>query len=749
MSTQFNFMKHCLFLLPFVMFFFSAGFTQEIHVSIKGNNRNPGSVDSPLASLEAARDLARKIKTNKSNFSDTTKVIIHGGLYEINSSLILDEQDGGSDEAPVIWIAAAGEDVRISGGRRLSAKEFTPVKNKQILKRLLANAHGKVLEIDLHALGIRNFGKHIQYGHGLSVVASPMELFFKGEPMILAQYPNKGAMKIGAVIDMGSVPRIGDKSNRGAVFTFTDDRHARWAGQEDIWIQGTFNYGFADDYSQIANIDTINKLVKLLKPHLYGVASGTDFQSYKAINILEELDSPGEWYADPNTGMLYFWPPASLKNESIQLSILEEPIVSIEGVRNLRIEGITIEVGRGMGIYMERCNSVVIAGCTIRNLGTCGILMGQGARVLDETTSIDDYKGIPQSREIGSLQNHFYSNNAWNRNAGEQNGILSCEIYNTGSGGVFLSGGDKKTLHRGNSYVENCKVHDYNRRNKFNWSGIIVDGVGNSVRHCEIYNSDWQGIYVHGNDHLFEYNHIHDVTLNSNDTSPWYIGRNPSDRGNVLRYNYFNNCGNPNRMNMGIYCDDSSTDVYVFGNVFNNMKTNHGMLFSNTGWDLVMKNNIIINPISHTAVISAHYYTWAANTGNSLFGKDGLLRKRLEKEIQFNEPPYSTNYPELLTYLDEIKEKEEWAGMRSKGNLFEDNLIVGGPEDPVLLMGGTHAQLSSKNNWRTREDPGFVDMKNENYMLKADAKVFKMIPGFQKIAFEKMGLYIDQYRKEK
>lgn len=749
MSTQFNFMKHCLFLLPFVMFFFSAGFTQEIHVSIKGNNRNPGSVDSPLVSLEAARDLARKIKTNKSNLADTTKVIIHGGLYEINSSLILDEQDGGSDEAPVIWIAAAGEDVRISGGRRLSAKEFTPVKNKQILKRLLANAHGKVLEIDLHALGIRNFGKHIQYGHGLSVVASPMELFFKGAPMILAQYPNKGAMKIGAVIDMGSVPRIGDKSNRGAVFTYTDDRHARWAGQEDIWIQGTFNYGFADDYSQIANIDTINKLVKLLKPHLYGVASGTDFQSYKAINILEELDSPGEWYADPNTGMLYFWPPASLKNESIQLSILEEPIVSIEGVRNLRIEGITIEVGRGMGIYMERCNSVVIAGCTIRNLGTCGILMGQGARVLDETTSIDDYKGIPQSREIGSLQNHFYSNNAWNRNAGEQNGILSCEIYNTGSGGVFLSGGDKKTLHRGNSYVENCKVHDYNRRNKFNWSGIIVDGVGNSVRHCEIYNSDWQGIYVHGNDHLFEYNHIHDVTLNSNDTSPWYIGRNPSDRGNVLRYNYFNNCGNPNRMNMGIYCDDSSTDVYVFGNVFNNMKTNHGMLFSNTGWDLVMKNNIIINPISHTAVISAHYYTWAANTGNTMFGKDGLLRKRLEKEIQFNEPPYSTNYPELLTYLDEIKEKEEWAGMRSKGNLFEDNLIVGGPEDPVLLMGGTHAQLSSKNNWRTREDPGFVDMKNENYMLKADAKVFKMIPGFQKIAFEKIGLYIDQYRKEK
>ena len=460
-------MNHSSFLLAFALFFLSAGFTQEIHVSIKGNDRNPGSIDRPLASLEAARDLARKIKTNGVNTESGTKIIIHGGQYQLNTSLLLDERDGGSDEAPSIWTAAAGEDVRITGGISLSAKKFTPVQNKQARNRLLANVRDNVLEIDLHALGIRNFGKHIQYGHGLSVVASPMELFFNGAPMTLAQYPNKGSMKIGKVIDMGSVPRIGDKSNRGAVFTYTDDRHVTWAGQEDIWIQGTFNYGFADDYSQIANIDTVNKLVKLAKPHLYGVASGMDFQSYTAINILEELDSPGEWYADPNTGMLYFWPPASLKNETIQLSILEAPIISIEGVRNLSIEGITIEVGRGMGIYMERCNSVVIAGCTIRNLGTCGILMGQGARVLDETSSIDDYEGIPQSREIGSLQNHFYSNNAWNRNAGEQNGILSCEIYNTGSGGVFLSGGDKKTLHRGNSYVENCKVHNYNRRNNY------------------------------------------------------------------------------------------------------------------------------------------------------------------------------------------------------------------------------------------------------------------------------------------
>lgn len=734
-------------LFIFSMIFLSIVCAQEIHVAVNGNDHYDGTAERPLASLEAARDLARNYRRNKSVKQTGIRVIVHGGNYPLKSSLLFDEHDSGDVEDTTIWMAAAGEQVRITGGKSIPLSLFKPVKNKQILKRIPLNAHDKVVEVDLKKLGIDDLGEHLQYGHGLPVMPAPLEVFFRDEPMTLARYPNRGNMKIGKIIDPGSVPRTGDKSNRGGVFQYTDDRHARWAGLNNIWIQGTLNYGFADDYIQVASIDTVKKQVTLTKPHLYGIASGMDFQSYTAYNILEELDSPGEWYADHKKGILYFWPPSMNPNDIVQVSLLEDPIIVMEGLKNFRLEGMIIESGRGMGIYMEACQNTIIAGCTMRNLGTCGILMGQGAVSTDESASIDDYKGKSASRQIGGLQNYFYINNAWNRNAGDHNGIVSCDIYNTGSGGVFLSGGDKRTLTRGNSYVENCRIHDYNRRNKFNWAGVIVDGVGNRVSHSEIFNSDWQGIYVHGNDHLFEFNNIHDVTLNSNDTSPWYIGRNPSDRGNVLQYNYFNNCGNPNRMNMGVYCDDSSTDVYVFGNIFNNMKTNHGVLFANTGWDLVMKNNIIINPLSHSAVISAHYYTWAANTGNSMFGKEGLLRKRLEQEVDFKSPPYSTRYPDLLNYLDVIKHNEEWKGMRSRGNLFSENVIVGGPDDPVHLMGGIHAQMKSENNWITKQDPGFENMIAENFSLRADSEVYRRLPGFKKIPFEKIGLYNDKFRK--
>ncbi len=720
---------------------------QSIHVSPKGSDKNPGTKEKPVASLTAAKALVRTHKKTKGISKGGLNVIIHGGIYDLQQTFQLAEEDAGKKDAPITWSAAAGEKVNITGGKTIQPGKFSKVMDKSILNRLEKNAIGNVWQANLRAEGIKNFGNHRQYGHGLPVVPATLELFFNGEPMTLSRYPNKGAMKIGKVADPGSVPRNGDKSNRGALFAYTDSRHKKWVGQQNLWIQGTLNYGFGDDYNPIDYIDTIAGQVKLKKPHIYGVGAGKDFQEYVAINILEELDSPGEWYIDETSGMLYFWPPSDLKGALVQVSMLEDPIIALEGTEHLILKGLTIEAGRGIGVYVERSNYTLVAGCTVRNVGTSGIFMGQGAKLLDENSSIDDYVGEPQSRQIGSFQNHIYSNNVWNRKAGSNNGVLSCDVYNTGSGGIFISGGDKKTLTRGYSYAENCRVYNYTRRNKFTWAGIRVDGCGNRISHNEIFNSDWHGIFVHGNDHVFEYNYIHDVTLNSNDTSPWYIGRNPSDRGNVIRYNYLDNCGNPNRMTMGIYCDDSSTDVYVYGNVFNNMKTDHGVLFSNAGWHLVMKNNIVINPIAHTAVVSASYYTWAAPQAAQMYGNNGLLRKRLEQEVNFKSPPYSTRYPALLPYLDVIVEGKEWEGMRSRGNMLEGNLIVGGPDNPIKLLGGKYAQMDGKNNWVTKEDPGFVDMKNKNFNLKPDAKAFQMIPGFEPIPFDKMGTYKDAYRK--
>lgn len=726
----------------------AAASAQDIYVTVNGNDNNSGTKEKPVRTLTAARDLIRQYKATNDLPKGGITIWIGRGQYDQTSSFVLNENDSGEPDAPIVWRTLPGEDVIVTGGMRILPEKFNKVSNKAILKRLSKNAAQNVLQVKLKKQGIQAFGEIKQYGHAMPVTTSQMEVFFNNEAMTLARYPNEGYIKIGKVIDAGSVPRVRDYSNRGGVFEYTDPRHDVWAGQKDVWFQGTFMYGYADDNILVESIDTQKRQVKLAKPSMYGVGGGRDFRQYVAYNILDELDSPGEWYVDKESGMLYFWPPDDMQAGSVMVSILEDPIICLEGTSYVTIRDLTVEVGRGIGIYIERGTNNLIAGCTVRNVGTSGIFMGQGAKQTFPFVTHDDYEGVPISRRIGNLQGHIYKYTQWDRKAGTNHGILSCDVYNTGSGGIYLSGGSKRKLIPGNNYVENCKVFNYNRRNKFLWSGININGCGNRISHCEIFNSEWQGIYVHGNEHLFEYNNIHHVTLNSDDTSPWYIGRDPSDRGNIIRYNYIHHCGNPDRMNMGIYCDDSSTDVLVYGNVFYKMSTKHGVLFTNSGWDLKMKNNIIIDPISHTAVISAHYYTWYSGGGPSMFGEKGLLRRRLLENVNIYQSPYSDRYPELINYLHPIVDGKEWEGMRARRNVLSGNLIVGGPEDPLHLVGGEHAQCAYVNNFRTDSDPGFVDYENENFNLLPDSEVFDKIPGFKALPFDKMGLYIDPYRKE-
>ena len=732
----------------FFMFFAGiGGYAQDIYVTPSGDNANPGTKEKPVATLEAARDLVRQYKAIHDLPKGGITVWIGQGQYDLIMPLVLNENDSGKPGAPIVWRAIKDERVSITGGRSIPSEKFTVVTNKAITVRLSKEASRHVVQVNLKDLGITDFGQIRQYGHAIAVSPAPLELFFNNEAMPLARYPNEGYIKIGKVLDAGSVPRNRDYSGRGGIFEYTDPRHAVWAGQKDIWFQGSFNYGFADDNVLVESVDIKKKQVKLAMSSLYGVAGGKDFQHYVAQNILDELDTPGEWYLDKDTGILYFWPPGELKGRCIMVSILEEPIICLEGASHITLRDVTVEAGRGIGIYMERGSNNLIAGCTVRNVGTSGIFMGQGAKQTFPSITHDDYQGVPVSRMVGNLQGQIYKYTTWDRKAGSNHGILSCDVYNTGSGGIYLSGGNKRNLIPGNNYVENCKVHNYNRRNKFLWAAINIDGCGNRISHCEIFDSEWQGIYVRGNEHLFEYNHIHHVTLNSNDTSPWYIGRDPSDRGNVVRYNYIHHCGNPERMNMGIYCDDSSTDVLVYGNIFYKMNTNHGVLFSNSGWDLTMKNNIVIEPISVTFEISAHYYTWASAQIVPMLGENGLIRNRLTKSVNIYESPYCERYPELVNYLQPIVDGKEWEGIRARRNILTKNLIVGGSPNPIQLLGGQYAQCDDVNNYRTDSDPGFVDYKNGNFNLQPDSEVFKKIPGFEPLPFNKMGLYTDQYRK--
>jgi hypothetical protein len=710
----------------------------ERYLSPQGDDRNPGTQAAPWRTPEGARDAVRAWrKSQPAGANEAVTIWLRGGTYPLARTFELTKEDGGSAVAPVTYAAYQGETVRLSGGQMISAAAFVPVRATDALRRLPPEARPHVLEVDLRALGIADFGRHRQFGHGQPVVAAPLELFWNDAPLPLARYPNSGAIAMGAIVDPGSMPRTGDYSNRPGRFKYTDPRHARWVGVPDVWLQGYFNHGYADDKIRIAAIDPVTQEIALASPHMYALGSGQNYNQYVALNLLEELDEAGEWYADAAAGRLYLWPPGDPAAARVSVSVVEPVLIALDQVSFVTLRGLIIEEGRGLGLSIEGGADNRIVDCTVRNVGTAGILLGQGARQTFPGITADDYTGVPSSREIGSFHSQLYHDTVWERDAGERHTIEGCEIYNTGSGGIFLGGGSKKRLEPGRNVVTDCRIHDFSRRNKMGASGIVVDGCGQRVVHNEIYDADQHAIFVHGNDHLFEFNHVHHVALNSNDVSAWYLGRDPSDQGNVVRWNFFHNVGRADRKwMMGVYCDDATAGVLVEGNVFYRVAS-FGTVYSNGGHDIVVRNNIFIEGYGPAYQLKSMWYDFGQDSIPYYFGEKGIYTKRLTRAVNIKAPPYSERYPLLVDWLDLMPDGKTYVGMRPLRNVFDQNVLVK-HEETVRLV-GKYAQTDFGTNLHTQKDPGFVDAAKLNFQLKDDSVVYRELAGFKRIPFEQIG----------
>lgn len=709
----------------------------EYFVAPLGSDTNDGTRDRPFLTLERARDEVRvQHRQRQPLANEGTTIWLRGGTYPLARTFELGPQDSGSPAAPLVIAAGEGETVRLTGGVPVPASAFQPVDDADVLSRLPVEARGAVQVADLRALGVTDFGRHRQFGHGLPVVPAPMEILWNDSPLTLARYPNEGAILMGEVVDPGSMPRTGDYSNRPGRFKYTDPRHARWTGADDAWLQGYFHHGFADDKIRIAAIDTAKQEITLAAPHLYALGSGENFNAYVALNLLEELDEPGEYFVDAAAGRLYLWPPGDLATARITATVLEQPLVALEGTTDVQLRGLILEDTRGLGVYLEGGARNRVTGCTIRNIGTVGVMLGQGARQ-DNPPAVDDYRGTPVSRDVGSFHAHLYLNSVWERNAGRDHLIEHCDIYNTGSGGIILGGGSKKQLIAGHNIVSDCRIHEFSRRNKSGAAGVVVDGCGNHVTHCEIFDGDLQAIIVHGNEHLFDFNHIHHVARNSNDASAWYLGRDPSDQGNVVRANFFHDVGRPDRKwTMGVYCDDATCGVLVEQNVFLNVAS-YGSVYSNGGHDITVRNNIFIGGHGPAFLLKSMWYDFAIDSYGYYFGAKGLYPKRLLQAVDITAPPYSTRYPALRDWLDLLPDGKTYVGMRPRRNTFSDNILVKFEETFRLV--GQHAQCVYGENYLTTADPGFVDAAAHDFRLKDDSPVFQALPKFQRIPFDQIG----------
>ncbi|MDD2600951.1 MAG: right-handed parallel beta-helix repeat-containing protein [Kiritimatiellae bacterium] len=713
----------------------SASGERVIYIAAEGAESGDGSKKLPFTTLEQARDSIRAGRRSGAIAAgESVKVLIGPGNYYLKQSFILTAEDSGSAGAPVTYQPVKRDSAHFYGGVALRPESFKPVVDGTVLQRLDPAARARVLVCDVSeyapAGGFPLFGKSYK-----GVPADPL-LYVNGKPMTIARWPNLESdtgswASFTNVVDTGHPdPKASDpalQKARPGAFVFEESRPACWDIAQGVWLFGYWTHDWSDEVIRIESYDPASKVVALAAPHGYGIMSGTwgrKERRFYALNLLEELDAPGEWYLDRRQSLLYFYPEAEFESATVILATLTEPMVSCEGAKHLVFKELDFQYGHALGFRLKQAEDVHVKGCRVANFAAGGIALH-----------------------------------------GSGNSIQSCDIYQIGRAGISVDGGDRRTLTKANNLIENNHVHHYGLFQRTYASGIGVQGCGQIVRHNCIHDAPHVAVLYGGNEHLFEFNEVYRVVMETGDAGAFYTGRDWTTQGNILRHNYVHDLGggDADHVNtMGFYFDDCDCGDVVEGNVF--FRAGRAIMIGG-GRDNPIINNLVVEcPIAlHIDARGMSWKNWNQPDGN------WWLEGKAEK-LNYKQPPWSERYPRLArimedspqeplynpilnnVFVDCLKESCSFDGNVMKLlHKFEidNNLIVFTVStNQIPLKAGIHGFKTLNGSAEDPIDLGFKNMAAGDFNLRWRARLLKEAPGFKPIPFDKIGLYKDKYRRK-
>jgi len=529
----------------------TASFAAEWHVSPRGNDAWPGSLaepnagrtDGPFATLERARDAIRERR--KAGLAEPVTVFIHAGNYPLARTFTLSKEDSGTAEAPVVWRAYGYEKPLLVGGAAI--RDWQPVADD-------TRTGGRLLKADLAAQGLDK--------------AQFSQLIFAGRRQHLARWPNfdPGNPYGGgwAYVDGKVLPMYADiegESKRTLVQRADDTR--TWSRPTDGEVFIFPRYNWWNNIVRLAGIDAASRTLTLTADCSYAIRPG---DRYFVQGMREELDAAGEWYHDRETHTLFFLPPEPLADRPVSVPTLATIMSLGPDTEHVTIRGLTFECCEGTAVTVKNARHCRVAGCTIRNVGN-------------------------------------YSGSGVSVDGGSNNAVVGCDISETGSNGISISGGDRITLTPARNRAENNYIHHVGVFYK-QGVGVALSGVGNRVAHNLIHDGPRMGIMFGGNNLEIEFNHIRHVNLETEDTGAVYTGGRDwiSSRGSVIRHNFFHDILGYGREGekwvsphfaWGVYLDDNAGGVDVIGNIV--ARCSKAGLHLHNGRDNRIENNVFID----------------------------------------------------------------------------------------------------------------------------------------------------------
>ncbi|MGD0744237.1 MAG: right-handed parallel beta-helix repeat-containing protein [Verrucomicrobiota bacterium] len=666
----------------------------DFYVSQAGNDAANGSSPStPFATLERARQAVRSAKEGIRDIS-AINVFIERGTYRLTEPLVFTPEDSGTERMPITFQAMPGETVQISGGRRIAG--WTKG-DKGIWQAVIPEAKA----------GAWDF----------------RQLWVNGEPRFRARTPNTGLYQV-----KGFPEGIPDKYNKKSKsFEFAKgDLNPAWMNLKDVEVV-VYHY-WCDSHLPIESIDATNNVVtfQFEDPRQFSDSFSVPFNGahYIVENVFEALDSPGEWYLNRQTGVLYYLPmPGEDMNSVEVIAPVAARLVSFEGnaadlqyvehihFKNLRFSHnlFILPTGDSNGGGQS---SAKVPGC-IAMTGTrfCSF----------ENCAMADIGSYAFQLGDGCTHNRFAHNTLTHLAAG---GFRA-------NGGAF---GSNPLIRTGfNEFADNTIA--YYGEIYASAAGIfLMQSQGNLVSHNLIHHGFQIGIsagMVWGympsisRDNVIEFNYIHHVGqgLLSDLGGIYTLGVSP---GTVIRNNLIHDVESSFYGGWGIYMDEGSTHVLVENNVvYNTEFSAFNIHFSK---EVTVRNNVFAfstKELLQRQRVEPHQSVFFEN--NIMYWTRGKL--------------LSSNWVDMpYTFWSKANAEPK---TRELTNTFSiDYNVYYNPAlsaDAVRFGDETWAQWNArgKDVHSIYADPMFVDATNFDFRLKPSSPAFKL--GFQPIDLSTVG----------
>ena len=708
---------------------------QKIFVSAVGDDSGDGSEEEPLKTLEKAIDVANEMREDSDKLIE---ILLREGTYSVTNTIkIINSQK----DDPLLKISAyqdekvtinAGVDIPLSA-MSIADSDFT---NAIIDK---PNA-GSVLQYNLKDAQIEDLGEISLRGHLISdEKEAQAELSLNGEVQKLAGWPNgeyTGLIKPTDSNEYGKRTKSGIAN--GCSFQVNYDRPSQWSKPEQAWLSGPIGPNYEFDYYPVSRFDSEEKRVYLSRGALEKYYTEP---YYRFENVPEELDEPGEYYIDRQSGMLYFYPPEDAPKDSVLTITMSTPTLDVSGKapnsmfriensKNIVFENLIFKGGRGSAITGKNNSNIQFINCEINSFGENGIRF-------DASTDIK---------------------------------ISDCKIHDVGQDGIlFVSCGNYKTLSPSNIVVSNNDIYNFARLERSYKTGIDFGYrcVGATAANNHIHNGPHAGMIFYGVNNDIYGNEFDNLVTEFSDMDALYCNNSnyPWERGNKIHNNYFHDIGKSSmngrhQINVrAIRTDNRGCGLNIYENLFYNIgdggngNGNNGIgaitaegtrnrIFNNLFVDC---NEAYFNTLQYKEIENADDGTLYPDTVINSSGVEvantinGAKVADLKKQMENYLPVYGKQFPELYNYFYEHPNM-------SKTNEFKNNMIIN-IAIPLSNFNGTQNEegfrgsqmlTAASGNYVSTSDPGFVSYDNGNLELSSSATL--LVEGLPKFEMSSFGI---------